>query len=90
VESSNKNAPSNVYGDGGYVSISIRSISYLSPTVAQVRFSKIITMGQNTPVAQNWNAILTFKYTTAPEHEKDRVINPLGFQVVNYRSDPEA
>jgi type IV secretion system protein VirB8 len=90
VESSNKNAPSNVYGDGGYVSISIRSISYLSPTVAQVRFSKIITMGQNTPVAQNWNAILTFKYTTAPEHEKDRTINPLGFQVVNYRSDPEA
>ncbi|WP_068089515.1 virB8 family protein [Novosphingobium rosa] len=90
VESSNKNAPSNVYGEKGYVSISIRSISYLSPTVAQVRFSKIITMGQNTPVAQNWNAIVTFKFTTAPEHEKDRTINPLGFQVVNYRSDPEA
>jgi len=90
VESSNKNAPSNLYGDKGYVSIAIRSISYLSPTVAQVRFSKIITMGQNTPVAQNWNAILTFKFTTAPEHEKDRNINPLGFQVVNYRSDPEA
>ena len=90
VESGNKNAPSNLYGDKGYVSIAIRTISYLSPTVAQVRFSKVITMGQNTPVAQNWNAILTFKYTTAPEHEKDRTINPLGFQVVNYRSDPEA
>jgi len=90
VESSNKNAPSNLYGDKGFVSIAIRSISYLSPTVAQVRFSKIITMGQNTPVAQNWNAIVTFKFTTAPEHEKDRNINPLGFQVVNYRSDPEA
>ncbi|MDR6710248.1 MULTISPECIES: type IV secretion system protein [unclassified Novosphingobium] len=90
VESSNKNAPSNIYGDGGFVSITIRSISYLSPTVAQVRFSKIITMGQNAAVAQNWNAILTFKYSAAPEHEKDRVINPLGFQVVNYRSDPEA
>jgi type IV secretion system protein VirB8 len=49
VESSNKNAPSNIYGDGGFVSITIRSISYLSPTVAQVRFSKIITMGQNAP-----------------------------------------
>jgi hypothetical protein len=46
--------------------------------------------GPERAVAQNWNAILTFKYTTAPEHEKDRVINPLGFQVVNYRSDPEA
>jgi type IV secretion system protein VirB8 len=90
VQSSNKNAPSSIYGDKGYVSISIRTISFLSPTVAQVRFTKIITFGQNTQVAQNWNAILTFRYTTAPEHEKDRNINPLGFQVVNYRSDPEA
>ena len=90
VQSSNKNAPSNIYSDKGYVSIAIRSISFLSPTVAQVRYTKIINFGQNTPVAQNWNAIMTFKYTTAPEHEKDRNINPLGFQVVNYRSDPEA
>ena len=90
VQSSNKNAPSNIYGDKGYVSIAIRTISFLSPTVAQVRYSKIITFGQNTPIAQNWNAIMTFRYTTAPEHEKDRNLNPLGFQVVNYRSDPEA
>jgi type IV secretion system protein VirB8 len=90
VESNNKNAPSNIYGDKGFVSIAIRTISFLSPTVAQVRYTKIITIGQNAPVAQNWNAIITFKYTTAPEHEKDRNINPLGFQVVNYRSDPEA
>ena len=90
VQANNKNAPSNIYGDKGFVSISIRTISFLSPTVAQVRFTKIITFGQNTPIAQNWNAILTFRYTTAPEHEKDRNLNPLGFQVVNYRSDPEA
>ena len=90
VQANNKNAPSNIYGDKGFVSISIRTISFLSPTVAQVRFTKIITFGQNTPIAQNWNAIMTFRYTTAPEHEKDRNINPLGFQVVNYRSDPEA
>lgn len=90
VESGNHNAPSNVYGDKGFVSIAIRTISFLSPTVAQVRYTKIITMGQNTPIAQNWNAIMTFKFTTAPEHEKDRNLNPLGFQVVNYRSDPEA
>ena len=90
VQSGNRNAPSNIYGDKGFVSIAIRTISFLSPTVAQVRYTKIITFGQNTPVAQNWNAIMTFRYTTAPEHEKDRNLNPLGFQVVNYRSDPEA
>lgn len=90
VQANNKSAPSNIYSDKGFVSISIRTISFLSPTVAQVRYTKIITFGQNTPIAQNWNAILTFRYTTAPEHERDRNINPLGFQVVNYRSDPEA
>ncbi|MBB4087605.1 virB8 family protein [Sphingomonas carotinifaciens] len=90
VQASNRNAPSNVYGDKGFVSIAIRSISFLSQNVAQVRYSKIISYGQSAPIAQNWNAILTFKYTTAPELEKDRNINPLGFQVVNYRSDPEA
>ena len=90
VQSSNRNAPSNIYGSRGFVSVSIRSISFLSPTVAQVRYTKIVNFGQSAPVAQNWNAILTFKYTTAPELEKDRDLNPLGFQVVNYRSDPEA
>ena len=90
VQSSNRSAPSNIYGDKGFVSVSIRSISFLSPTVAQVRYTKIITYGQGAPVAQNWNVILTFKFTTAPELEKDRNLNPLGFQVVNYRSDPEA
>lgn len=90
VQSSNRNAPSNIYGDKGFVSISIRTISFLSSTVAQVRYTKVITYGQSAPTAQNWNAILTFKYTTAPELEKDRNLNPLGFQVVNYRSDPEA
>jgi type IV secretion system protein VirB8 len=90
VVSSNKDAPSNLYGDKGYVSITIRSISYLSPTVAQVRFTRIVTMAPNAPVAQNWNALITFDFTAAPELEKDRNINPLGFQVLNYRADPEA
>lgn len=89
VKSSNDKAPSNAYGDKGFVSIHIRAISFLSPTVAQVRYSKIVTIGQNTPVAQNWTATLTFKFTTAPTMEKDRIINPLGFQVVTFHSDPE-
>ena len=90
VQSSNRTAPSNIYGDKGFVSVAIRSISFLSPSVAQVRYTKVINYGRSTPVAQNWNAILTFKFTSAPELEKDRNLNPLGFQVVKYRSDPEA
>lgn len=89
VKSSNDSAPSNIYGDKGFVSIHIRAISFLSPTVAQVRYARIVTMGQNSPTAQNWTATLTFKFTAAPTMEKDRIINPLGFQVVTFHSDPE-
>ncbi|CDO37982.1 virB8 family protein [Novosphingobium sp. KN65.2] len=89
VKSSNDAAPSNVYGDKGFVSIHIRAISFLSPKVAQVRYARIVTIGQNTPTAQNWTATLTFKFTAAPTMEKDRIINPLGFQVVTFHADPE-
>lgn len=89
VKSSNEKSPSQIYGNKGFVSIHIRAISFLSPTVAQVRYAKLVTMGQNTPTAQNWTATLTFKFTTAPTLEKDRLINPLGFEVVNFHSDPE-
>ena len=32
---------------------------------------------------------MTFDYVKAPMKEKDREINPLGFQVSEYRNDPE-
>lgn len=38
----------------------------------------------------HWTATITFKYSDAPIKEKDRAVNPLGFQVVAYRDDPDA
>lgn len=90
ISPSDKNSAQLVYGPKAFVSVSIRTISFLSPTVAQVRFTKLVTQGDNPTSAQNWNALITFKYSAAPEMEKDRTLNPLGFQVINYRSDPEA
>ncbi|WP_435104926.1 VirB8/TrbF family protein [Arhodomonas sp. AD133] len=33
---------------------------------------------------------LTFRYVSNPASEQDRLVNPLGFEVTDYRRDPEA
>jgi type IV secretion system protein VirB8 len=37
----------------------------------------------------HWVAILTFSYVNAPMSSTDRLVNPLGFVVSEYRADPE-
>jgi type IV secretion system protein VirB8 len=38
----------------------------------------------------HWVATLTFSYVNAPMSSTDRLVNPLGFVVSEYRADPEA
>ena len=49
-----KTSPQVTIGGGGFVDVSVRSITFLSPTVAQVRFTKVTTIGSAGPVAENW------------------------------------
>ena len=37
----------------------------------------------------HWVSTLTFSYANAPMSSTDRLINPLGFLVSEYRADPE-
>ena len=59
-----------------------------SDLVANVRFTRTVRKAQEVQ-ANDWIATLTFSYTQAPMLESDRLRNPLGFQVQNYRADPE-
>jgi type IV secretion system protein VirB8 len=86
----NPRSPINVYGPYAKVKVSIKSTSFISPTVALVRYTKMIERGTDRPELSHWAATVTFRYTKAPMTERDREINPLGFQVVDYRNDPEA
>ncbi|CAM5532342.1 virB8 family protein [Thauera mechernichensis] len=83
-------SPLAVYGDYAKVKIGIKSTSFINPTVALVRYTKEIERGLDKPIITHWAATVTFRYTKAPMAEKDRGINPLGFQVVEYRNDPDA
>ena len=78
-----------VYGLSGEAQIDIRAVSFVSKTVANVRFHRTARTLEQT-VESDWIATVAFRYTKAPMAEADRLRNPLGFQVTSYRADPEA
>lgn len=85
---SNPDSPQNIYGRNASSRVSIVSISLISGNVASVRYMRTITRGDEVQ-ATHWVATLTFSYVNAPMSSTDRLVNPLGFVVSDYRSDPE-
>lgn len=84
----NPDSPQNVLGLTGSAEVRIRAITFVNDRVANVRFNRTTRQAQQTTSA-DWIATITFDYTQAPLSEGDRLLNPLGFQVVSYRADPE-
>lgn len=85
---SNPKSPQVVYGASGSVVVHIKTISFINSKVAQARFHKSeVKNGQ--PSESDEIATITFTYTKAPMAESERLRNPLGFQVSDYRADPE-
>jgi type IV secretion system protein VirB8 len=86
----NPNAPMVIYGKEKSVSVAIRSISFINPRVAQVRFVRNVSTGGALQDGEtSWTATINFKYLDRPVTEIGRLDNPLGFQVVSYRADQE-
>jgi type IV secretion system protein VirB8 len=84
------NSPLNLYSPNTMVSVTIESVSLLSPTTALVRFDTVRHESESTSASQQaYAAVIAFRYTGAPMSMGDRFINPLGFQVVRYRRDAE-
>ncbi len=84
----NPQSPQVAWGDNAQSLIDVRAISFVSPKVANVRFHRVVRQAQQT-TESDWIATIAFTYTRAPMNEADRLRNPLGFQVISYRSDPE-
>jgi type IV secretion system protein VirB8 len=78
------------YGPYAKVKIGIKSTSFIKPNVALVRYTKSIERGLDKPQITHWAATITFRYSGAPMKQSNRNTNPLGFQVVEYRNDPDA
>lgn len=72
------------------VDVRIRSVSSLKPDQALVRFDTVRTdKGSSQEFIENWAAVINFRFSDANMTAEDRLTNPLGFQVVRYRKDPE-
>jgi len=86
---SNPESPQNIYGRSSSAKVTIKSISLININVASVRFIREVTRGEDTRPT-HWVATLTFSYSNASMSASDRLVNPLGFTVSEYRADPEA
>jgi type IV secretion system protein VirB8 len=80
----NSSSPLNIYKRGGRSQITIKSTVFDAPGAARVQFIKEEDWGGKDQKVSQWTAIIFYKFTGAPMSDKDREINPLGFQVINY------
>lgn len=91
MPASNPESPLQRYRGGTVVSTRVKSVSKLDNGTALVRFD---TLRQDRngfmDTAQPWISIIRYRFNDAPMRLEDRLINPLGFQVVSYRRDAEA
>lgn len=85
---SNPSSPQVAWGPDSEAQVEIRAVSFVSPTVGDVRFHRTVRQGAQV-IASDWISTVAFAYSKAPLGEADRLRNPLGFQVTSYRADPE-
>lgn len=85
----NPNGPYKRYGEKGTSSIQIETLSFVAKNVAQIRYVRTDHKG-GADIQTHWIATIEFRYVSQPASETARQVNPLGFQVTNYRNDPEA
>lgn len=85
-------SPVNLFTENKKVKVQILSVSFVR-NVGQIRFSKQVTDKNGVPDLSipitYWLATASYDYKHIIEHEQDRRINPLGFQITGYRVDSE-
>ncbi len=57
--------------------------------IMQVRFTTITEAPNAADVTENWVATITFVYADIQLNESERLLNPIGFRVVNYQVEKE-
>ena len=84
-------SPLALYPRNAVVQTRVKSVSPMPDGSALVRFETVRRdLGVSAQAAQAWVAIVRYRFSGEPMSAEDRFLNPLGFQVVQYRRDPEA
>lgn len=91
MQISNPESPLARYPRGSVVDVRVKSVSPLGKGAALVRFDTLrADRGAQPRSLGSWAAIVRYRYSDEPMSLDDRFVNPLGFQVIKYRKDPEA
>jgi type IV secretion system protein VirB8 len=91
MQASNPTSPLVVYPRTTIVDVRVKSVSPLGTNAALVRFDTVRSdEGAQPQPPSSWVAVVRYRYSTEPMKLEDRFVNPLGFQVIKYRKDPEA
>ena len=91
MPASNPESPLFLYPAGTAVDVKVKSVSSVGDRTAMVRYDTLRhDAGQQATSARPWVAIIRYGFTNRPMTTEERYINPLGFQVLRYRRNPEA
>src|SRR6202041_1359969 len=91
----NPNSPLNLHKDGSSVRVQVNSVSFFTRAsglsdLAQVRYLKAARQGPGAEESlTHWIATIQYAYTEPAKDPKTRRWNPLGFKIVDFRSEPE-
>lgn len=80
-----------VWGKRIKAQVRLLSKPIIKNNTATVRFEKTLKSVEDSRKGQSttWIATLAFRYKTDAQSDEKRLKNPLGFEVVSYRLDPE-
>jgi type IV secretion system protein VirB8 len=91
MPANNPASPFRRYPRTAVLSVQVKSVSPLSAGSALVRFdTDRRDQDQTSGTRESWVSVVRYRFSGAPMAMEDRLINPLGFQVVHYRRDQEA
>jgi type IV secretion system protein VirB8 len=91
----NPASPLNVYKDGTSVRVQVKSVSFFTRAsgltdLAQVRYLKATRpAGGAEDTITHWVATVQYAYAEPAKDPKTRRWNPLGFKIVDFKSEPE-
>lgn len=90
MQASNIDSPLTRYPRTSVIETRVKSVSRLGDRSALVRF-ETVRRDADGPYhsAVPWVAIVEYRFSGEPMSAEDRFLNPLGFQVLKYRRDPE-
>ncbi len=92
----NSASPLNVHKDGSTVRVQVKSVSFFTRAsglsdLAQVRYVKAFRQGAGADEKfSHWVATVQYAYAEPAKDPKTRRWNPLGFKIIDFKSEAEA